>query len=69
MIWIVEYSRTQRVFHVDALGRIMETNRRTIEQGLDPGFIPIYATVTREDAHSFVKQWRREHPEGGHDGR
>jgi len=69
MIWVCEYSPEQGVFHVDTLSRILEINRRTLEDGSNPGFIPLHIARTSADAHAFAEQWRREHPEGGHDGR
>lgn len=65
MIWTVEYSPSQKVFHVDTLDKVLEVNRRTVEQGLAPGFVPLHVAATIEDAHAFVERWDREHPEGG----
>ena len=63
MTYLVEYSPLQRALHVDALDRILEINRKTIEQGVEPGFIPIYAAATHEEAQDLAEQWRKEHQE------
>ena len=63
MMYLVEYSQLQRALHVDTLDRILETNRRTIDQNLTPGFIPIFAAETGEAAHALAEQWREEHRE------
>lgn len=63
MIWTVEYSISQRAFHVDTVDKILEMNRRNVAQGIDPGFIPLYIAATIEDANAFVERWKHEHPE------
>lgn len=65
MIWTVEYSPSQKVFHVDTLDKVLEVNRRTVAQGIAPGFVPLHVAATHEEAHDFIAQWIREHPEEG----
>lgn len=60
-IWIAEYSLSQSVFHVDTLSHILAMNHQAVAEGHDPGFIPLYVAVSQEDAHAFVKKWKREH--------
>ena len=61
-IWVVEYSVTQKTFHIDTLDRILEINQQTSEQGTSTGFSPLYVTATSEEAHAFAEKWRQEHP-------
>ena len=60
-VWVCEYSPKQKSFHVDTLDRILETNRKTAAQGLEPGYIPLYASTSQEDARAFAERWRCEH--------
>jgi len=63
VIWTVEYSISQRAFHVDTVDKILEMNRQTVAQGIDPGFVLLCIAATSEDAHAFVERWKDEHPE------
>ncbi len=56
-IWAVEYSPTQKEIHIDTLERILETNRRTVSQGITPGFVLLHIAPTIEQAHAFAEQW------------
>ena len=62
-IWICEYLPTQKCFHVDTLQRILEINRAAVENGQNPGFVPLHVTLSSEDAHAFSERWRLEHME------
>ena len=62
-VWGVEYSPVQRAFHVDTLERIAEMNRQNLEQGLAPGFVPIFVAEDSEDAHDLAERWRKDHQE------
>lgn len=59
-VWACEYSLKQKTFHFDTLGKILETNRRTVEKGLDPGFVLLCVAATIEEAHAFAEQFERE---------
>lgn len=61
MIWTVEYSISQRAFHVDTVDKILEMNRRNVAQGLVPGYVILCAAATSEDAHAFAAKWEAEH--------
>lgn len=63
MIWCVEYSISQRAFHVDTADKILEANRQTVAQGIMPGYVPLYIAATCEDAHALVERWKHEHPQ------
>lgn len=56
-VWVCEYSPKQKAFHIDTLDRILAANRQTVAQGLAPGYVPLYAATTREDAHDFAAKW------------
>lgn len=60
-VWVCEYSPKQKSFHVDTLERVLETNRQTVAQGLEPGYIPLHVAATSEDAHAFAAKWGAEH--------
>ena len=60
MIWTVEYSPQQKTFHVDTLDKVLEINRRTVAQGLAPGFVMLHIAETSEDAHAFAERFERE---------
>ena len=61
MIWACEYSVKQAAFHIDTLERILETNRRTVAQGLEPGYVILCVAASREAAHPFAEKWVAEH--------
>lgn len=61
MIWVCEYSVRQKSFHVDTLERILETNRQTVAQGLEPGYVMLHIAATSKDAHAFAEKWGAEH--------
>ena len=59
-VWVCEYSPKQRAFHVDTLERVLETNRQTAAQGLEPGYVILHLAETSKDAHDFAEQFERE---------
>lgn len=61
MIWTCEYSLKQGAFHVDTLERVLETNRQTVAQGLEPGYVILYVAASREAAHAFAEEWGAKH--------
>ena len=61
MIWVCEYSPKQKAFHIDTLDRILEINRQTAAQGLEPGYLILCIAATSEDAHAFAEKWGAEH--------
>lgn len=64
-IWVCEYSPSQGAFHVDTLDRILSANRRATANGTVPGYIPLYAAASSEDAHAFAERWQQLHPAAG----
>lgn len=61
MIWVCEYSPKQKAFHIDTLDRILEINRQTAAQGLEPGYLILCIASDSEAAHAFAREWEVEH--------
>ena len=55
-----KYSVRQKSFHVDILERVLEANRKTVAQGLEPGYVILHIAATSEEAHAFAARWERE---------
>lgn len=60
-VWVAEYSPRQKVFHIDTLERVLETNRQTVARGLEPGYVILCIAATSEAAHAFAEKWEAEH--------
>jgi len=59
MMYVVEYSPTQGCFHIDTLDRILELNRSAVQQGKNPGYLPLALCNSNEEAKAFAAQWER----------
>lgn len=60
-VWVVEYSAEQQCFHIDQFSKSLAANRRALEEGRNPGYIPIYIALSSEEAHSLADRWKKEH--------
>lgn len=59
-VWFLEYSTTQKCFHVDDLENILLTNRDTSRRGICLGYVIIDGPMLYKDLFNSMKKWCRE---------
>jgi hypothetical protein len=58
MIWITEYSPTQKCFHITTLDDAIRHNQGGILAGSPPFYLPIGYFATQESASDYVRRFK-----------
>jgi len=58
MIWLCEYSPTQKVFHITTLADAIYKNQGGILAGSPPFFLPIGYFATQEEASDCARRFK-----------
>lgn len=57
--WTVEWSESQKCFHVDWLKRILQKNTEMFFEEIETDYILLGIFKSHKDAHSFVDELKR----------
>lgn len=54
-LWIVEYSPIQEAVHINTLEKALASNRESVLNGIETGYIPIYAHESKDMVDKYAE--------------
>lgn len=59
-VWAVEYSNTQKSFHIDTIERVIELNQRDMIAGRESTYCIVALCRSQQECHSLTEKWYKD---------